>query len=310
MSDADPNELLLSELLGTLDCHWEALPDQPDDTAPNSLRALWHRAQGQPRSAAQAQRSALPVLALADFQRLQELVEQRHRGVPLAHLTGRQEFMGLEIESGPEALVPRKETEILAAAALQLLHELVQARGEALVLDLCTGSGNLATALAHYEPRCRLCVADLSASALQLARRNAERHHLDGRLRFFEGDLFGPFSGKEFVRRFDLIVCNPPYISTAKVDELPAETGRNEPRLAFDGGAFGLNVIGRLIKEAPRHLKPESWLCFELGRGQGSYLARNLEKNPAYVEVRRLIDQQKEVRAIAARTPRENSERK
>lgn len=302
MNHPNPNELLLEELLHTLDCHWSPLPDKPEESAPHSLRALWHRARGHARSVEHAQQASLPVLELDDFKRLRELIDQRHAGVPLAHLTERQRFLGLELEVGAAALVPRKETEILAAAALQLLHGLVQARGPALVLDLCAGSGNLATVLAHYEPRCQVCVADLSPQALQLAQRNARLHRLDGRVRFFEGDLFRPFAGEEFARQFDLIVCNPPYISTAKVDALPPETGRHEPRLAFDGGAFGLDVIGRLILEAPRHLKPDSWLCFELGQGQGDYLARSLAKNPAYVEVRRLVDQQNKVRALAART--------
>lgn len=302
MPHRDPNELLLAELLHTLDCHWSPLPDKPEETAPHSLRALWHCAQGHPHSVERAKSTDLPVLQLEDFRRLRALIDQRHAGVPLAHLTGRQNFLGLELEVGPAALVPRKETEILATAALQLLRGLVQQRGTALVLDLCAGSGNLATALAHYEPRCRLCVADLSPAAVELARRNAQRHHLDGRVRFFKGDLFGPFARDEFTRAFDLIICNPPYISSGKVAALPPETGQHEPRLAFDGGAFGLDVIGRLIAEAPRFLRADSWLCFELGHGQGDYLARHLAKNPAYTEVRRLLDQQNHIRALAART--------
>jgi release factor glutamine methyltransferase len=302
MSDADPNELLLDELLKTLDCHWAALPDKPEETASNSVRALWLRARGDPQSVRRARQAPLPVLELEDVRRLRELIDRRHTGVPLAHLTGRQNFLGLELEAGPEALVPRQETEILATAALGLLHGLVLERGAARVLDLCAGAGNLATTLAHYEPGCQVWAADLSPDALQLARRNAERHQLENRVRFLAGDLFAPFAGEEFHHCFDLIVCNPPYISTAKVGELPAETGQHEPRLAFDGGAFGLSVIGRLIQESPRYLKPASWLCFELGRGQGDYLARSLEKNPAYAEVRRLLDNRSEVRALAART--------
>lgn len=302
VNQPDANELLLEELLHTLDCQWSPLPDKPEETAHHSLRALWHRARGHARSVEHAKQAELPVLELEDFQRLRHLIDQRHAGVPLAHLTERQHFLGLELEVGPAALVPRKETEILAAAALQLLHQIVQQRGAALVLDVCAGSGNLATVLAHYESRCRVCVADLSPAAVQLARRNAQRHQLDGRVRFFEGDLFGPFALEEFSRAFDLIICNPPYISSGKVEALPPETGRHEPRLAFDGGAFGLDVISRLIAEAPRHLRPDSWLCFELGNGQGDYLARHLGKNPAYTEVRRLVDQQGQIRALAART--------
>jgi release factor glutamine methyltransferase len=210
--------------------------------------------------------------------------------------------MGLELEVGPEALIPRQETEILCTAALELLHALVLEHKEARVLDLCAGAGNIATALAHYEPHCRIWAADLCPRALQLARRNAERNQLDGRVQFFDGDLFRPFAGGGFERHFDLIVCNPPYISTTKVGDLPAEIGQHEPRLAFDGGPFGLSVITRVIQESPQYLKPASWLCFEVGLGQGDFLYRGLMKNPAYVEVRRLLDHRNEVRALAART--------
>ena len=302
MNEPDPNELLLDELLRTLDCRWEALPDKPGETASASLRALWFSASGDRRSVEAAGRDALPVLGLDDFRRLRALIDERHAGKPLAHLTGRQHFLGLELEASPEALVPRKETEILATAALRLLDGLVRERGSAQVLDLCTGGGNLAIALAHYEPRCEVCAADLSPDALRLARANAIRHGLDGRVRFFEGDLFHPFASPALRQQFDPIVCNPPYISTAKVAELPSETGRHEPRLAFDGGAFGLNVIGRLMQEAPAHLKPGSWLCFEVGRGQGDYLCGCLQKNKAYAEVRNVLDHQNIVRALTART--------
>ena len=100
----------------------------------------------------------------------------------------------------------------------------------------------------------------------------------------------------------DLIVCNPPYISSAKVASMPLEISAFEPALAFDAGAFGLNVLGRLIKEAPRYLKPASWLCFEVGAGQGQYLATSMERMREYTLVRKVPDSKGEVRALAART--------
>ena len=301
MSESSPHDLL-NALVEEFGCQWVALPDKPEETAGSAIRALWLLASGNPQSAKRAQDSPLLALDQEEVQRLRELVTRRLSGVPLAHLTGRQHFMGLELEVGPEALIPRQETEILCTAALDLLRALVLERKEARVLDLCAGAGNLATALAHYEPHCRVWAADLSPDALRLARRNVERYQLNNRVQFFEGDLFRPFAGGGFERHFDLIVCNPPYISTVKVGELPAEIGRHEPRLAFDGGHFGLNVIARLIQESPQYLRPASWLCFEVGLGQGDFLQRSLAKNPAYAEVRRLLDHQNEVRALAART--------
>lgn len=306
MNDTHPHHQLLEELVKKFECHWVALPDKPEESASNSVRALWLLASGDPQSAKRAQQSPLPPLGVEQVERLRGLIDRRLAGVPLAHLTGRQHFLGLELEAGPAALVPREETEILATAALGLLHGLVLEFGEARVLDLCAGSGNIATALAHYEPRCHVWAADLSPEAFLLARRNAERHQLENRIQFFTGDLFGPFAGEEFRQHFDLIVCNPPYISTRKVSELPVETGQHEPRLAFDGGNFGLSVITRLIQESPRYLKPASWLCFEVGLGQGDFLYRSLEKHPAYTEVRRLLDHRNQVRALAVRTRAED----
>jgi release factor glutamine methyltransferase len=213
---------------------------------------------------------------------------------------GKTKFMGLELEVSPQALVPRLETELLGGNALKILQELVYERGGAQVLDLCTGSGNLALALAHYESRCVVCATDISDEALALARRNARKLWLEERVDFFAGDMFAALPEGIFQRQFDLIVCNPPYISSSKLDQ--SELIRHEPRAAFDGGPFGLNILSRLIQEAPAHLKPNSWLGFELGRGQGAYLANFLEKMKDYAEVCKLTDANGEVRALAART--------
>jgi release factor glutamine methyltransferase len=225
--------------------------------------------------------------------------ESREISPLVALSSGRANFMGLNLEASAQALVPRRETELLGNTALKLLQELVYERGGAQVLDLGTGSGNLALALAHYETRAVVCATDISDEALELARRNAKRHQLDSRVDFFAGDLFAALPEDIFQRQFDLIVCNPPYISSSKLDH--SDLVQHEPRAAFDGGPFGLNVLGRLIQEAPGHLKPNSWLCFELGRGQGKYLANCLEKNQAYAEVRPLLNEN-EVRALAAKT--------
>jgi len=217
-----------------------------------------------------------------------------------ALLAGTKKFMGLDFEISPQALVPRRETELLGNVAVALIQELVSERSGAQVLDLCTGSGNLALALAHHEPLCVMYAADISEDALNLARRNARRLCLETRVEFFAGDLFAALRENLFERRFDLIICNPPYISSSKLDQ--SELTRHEPRVAFDGGPFGLDVLNRLIQEAPDHLLPNSWLCFEVGQGQGNYLANSLERNKAYAEVRKLLNSEGEVRALAART--------
>jgi release factor glutamine methyltransferase len=143
---------------------------------------------------------------------------------------------------------------------------------------------------------------DLSPDAVQLARTNASCLGLSDRVRFVVADLFAFGEELDGLRgAADLIVCNPPYISTRTVSQLPGEIGDHEPRLAFDGGDFGVSVLLRLAKEAPDFLKPGGWLCFEVGVGQGEPMARRVERSDAYAELRRVRDKTGEVRALLAR---------
>jgi release factor glutamine methyltransferase len=289
-------------LAASLEAAWVRLPDKPEETPMSMLRALWLAAAGEPCSVALAESRELPALGADGRETLQRLVEQRVAGVPLAHLTGRQSFMGLEMIAGPEALVPRRETELLGNAALELLRRIVASRGHALVIDVCTGSGNIALALAHHESRCEVIGGDLSADAVHLARRNAERMGLDDRVRFVVCDLFALDDAGAFRAAADLIVCNPPYMSSRTFARLPSEIAGYEPRLAFDGGAFGISVLFRLVAEAPQFLKPASWLCFEVGAGLGEPMATRLERNSAYTAVKRVRDEAGEIRALVAQT--------
>ncbi len=275
--------------------------DKPEETPELTLRALWYLAAGDPRSVERCVDGRLPVLSEEAYGYLQDLVCQRLNGVPLAHLTGRQCFMGVEMLAGPEALIPRKETEILGYAVLDKLREVMTTHGDAQVIDLCTGCGNLALALAHHEPNCRVFAADLSPEAVNLARRNAKYLELDDRVEFHVGDLFAPFDHDGFLAGTDLVVCNPPYISTKHIAEMPEEIHAHEPHLAFDGGPFGVAIVFRLIKEAPRFLKPQSWLCFEVGLGQGDLITRRMARTGDYTEITPLPDPNGAIRAIMAR---------
>lgn len=308
MTDVAPGRGLATETaeygehVAALEARWTGLPDKPEETPETTVRALWLTASGEPCSVEAATRREMPRLDARGQARLRELVAQRLSGVPLAHLTGRQSFMGLELLAGPEALVPRRETELLGHAALDLLRRTVAERGPATVLDVCCGSGNLSLALAHHEPRCRVVGGDLSADAVGLARRNAARLGLADRVRFVEGDLFAPFEEAGLRGSVDLIICNPPYISTSKAAAMPAEISAFEPRLAFDGGAFGISILFRLLSGATHFLKPASWLCFEVGAGQGEPMAARLKRSGGYDAVERVRDSSGEVRALLGRT--------
>jgi release factor glutamine methyltransferase len=290
---------VFTRLRERLTAGWSPLPDKPEETPESTLRALWYTAAGEARSAEAARLGDLPPLDTAALATLDALIDRRLGGVPLAHLTGRQRFMDLEMLAAAGALVPRKETELLGEAAIELAHE--ADRGEATVVDVCTGCGNIALAVARHVPDARVFGADLSEEAIALARRNAAWLGLEQRVDFRAGDLLAPFDDAEFVGRVDLLTCNPPYISSAKVGQMAAETAAHEPRLAFDGGPLGVTILMRLLQEAPRFLRAGGWLAFEVGLGQGPALVRRLKAAGAWSEVREKADDKGAVRVILAR---------
>lgn len=303
--DASMRDAALGRLYGDLRQQLaegvQFLPDKPEETPDSTLRALWHAAAGLPCSAELALRDPLPPLDGAQIDDLRLLAGRRLEGTPLAHITRRQRFADLEMLAGPGALVPRKETELLARAAIDLARQLVMERGAITVLDACTGSGNVALAVAHHVPAAQVLAADLSAEAVEFARSNAAHLGLAGRVEFRTGDLLAPFDDGQFLGRVDLLTCNPPYISSAKVDALADEIAGHEPHLAFDGGPFGVAILMRLLQEAPRFLCAGGWLAFEVGLGQGPGLTKRLEKSGGYSEIHGLTDSDGAVRAITAR---------
>lgn len=288
---------LYKQLLPNFAASLNVLPDKPEETPEGALKALWYTAAGHPRSI-EAATCPLPDLTPQGVAALHDLLRRRLEGVPLAHLTGRQHFMGLEFLAGPGALVPRKETELLARTALAKLKA---AGPSPLAIDLCTGSGNIAIALARLHPGARVFASDLSEEAVELARRNVAHHDLQDRVDIVAGDLFGGLPAARLHAQADLISCNPPYISSAKVETMAAEISQFEPRLAFDGGGFGLTIVSRLMKEATDFLKPGGWLCFEIGKGQGKFLSGSLKKVGAYDLIEPVTDHEGEIRVLTAR---------
>lgn len=275
--------------------------DKPDETAESTARALWLAAAGTPVSVSRATGS-LPELTDAQALELDTMVERRITGEPLAYLVGRQGFMGHEFITAPGALIPRRETELLGTAALGVARERASHAGTVRILDLCTGSGNLAVALALGEPRALVWASDLEPAAVAVASRNAAVHGVDGRVTLLQGDLFGALDGLDPTPApFDLIVCNPPYIPSRKAQRMPVEVGGHEPVAAFDGGDFGLSILFRLVAEAPRHLGPGGWLCFELGAGQGPLVEKRLSGRGGFSETRTVPDHTGTVRALLAR---------
>lgn len=203
-------------------------------------------------------------------------------GEPLAYVTGRQAFMGIELRVTPGALVPRAETEILARSALARLPQPSTGAAAVRVIDMCCGSGNLACAIAHHAAHAQVWASDLTDGCVAVARTNALQTGLADRVVVVQGDLFSPLAGHGLEGTVDLVVCNPPYISQGKLAGERAVLLEHEPREAFDGGPYGLSIHQRVIRDAWAFLRPGGWLMFEFGQGQERQLKMLFERAGNY----------------------------
>jgi release factor glutamine methyltransferase len=199
------------------------------------------------------------------------LVMERGRRIPLAYVLGSQPFCGLDIEVTPQALVPRPETEELVEDCVRRL--MPRAAEDLHLLEIGTGTGCVAIALASRLPNAVVYATEISQTALKLAEKNAMRHHVARRIRFIQEDLFK--AGAAPKRWADLVVSNPPYIPTAEIRKLEPEVLR-EPFLALDGGKDGLDAVRAIVASAPRFLKPGGFLVMEIGSDQAAAVLKLL----------------------------------
>lgn len=205
-----------------------------------------------------------------ECERYHNLIERRAAHVPLQHLTGEQEFMGLPFFVNSDVLVPRQDTEILVEEVMKQLHDGMR------ILDLCTGSGCILLSLLHYSNDCEGVGTDLSPQALTVAVKNYERlceKRPDMRAKFLEGDLFAALE-----ERFDIIVSNPPYIEADVIGTLMPEVREHEPLMALDGGADGLVFYRRITEQAGAYLSSGGMLFFEIGCGQAEAVRGIMEE--------------------------------
>ena len=200
----------------------------------------------------------------------QQYVVRRTRREPVAYITGHQEFWSLEFQVSPCVLIPRPDTEVVVETALRLLaaSRLTAPR----ILDIGTGSGCIAVALATALPCAQVWAVDRTQAILSVAQKNAHAHQVGHRLTFGCGDLLAPVPpGPPF---FDLLVTNPPYIDPQLLDTLQPEIRAWEPRAALDGGAGGLDFYARLLYDSPDYLRPGGWLVAEIGDTQKDAVVR------------------------------------
>ncbi|MBI3803948.1 MAG: peptide chain release factor N(5)-glutamine methyltransferase [Nitrospirae bacterium] len=202
-------------------------------------------------------------------------ITRRSRREPLQYITGEVEFDGLTLAIRPGVFIPRPETELIVEEAQRI------APAPSRILDLCTGSGALAVALAKRFPHTKVVATDLNETALQTASQNAARHQSLSRITFLQGDLFAPLEADQ--ERFDLIVCNPPYISERDRPTLPPEVRDYEPALALFAPEEGTAIYRRVLRQASLYLAPGGVLLFELGAGQSAWFRSFAEAETDFI---------------------------
>ncbi len=249
--------------------------------------------------------------------RLHDLVKRAGQNEPIPYLVGKTEFYSLELNVTPDCMIPRPETELLVERAIEFLRTRPVSSatgrnstmgstlqkgsisngarpGTQFVCDLCTGSGCIAVAIAKNYPDARIIATDICDAALAVAAGNVKKHQLKDRVTLLCGDLFDPIiSGLDVDklvpdsdRGFDLVVCNPPYVSTAEYEKLDRNVKDYEPKVALFAGVDGLDIYRRVIEKADRFLKPNAALMLEIGYAQGQAVKELLEQTGAFAEVK------------------------
>ena len=207
---------------------------------------------------------------------------------PVQYIIGRAEFCGLDLIVNEDVLIPRPETELLVEVVEKIVSGLAGERvGGLKILDLCTGSGCIAVALAKALTKdaidCRIIASDISEGALEVARLNSSRMRVSERIEFLRSDLFNNINTK-----FDIIVANPPYIARFEFETLQKEVLK-EPRIALDGGEDGLDFYRKIVRSAPGYLNPGGYIIFEIGFGQAAEIKNIIETSGAFriIEIRK-----------------------
>ena len=208
-----------------------------------------------------------------------ELVRRRAAGSPVAYLVGHREFYALDFEVTPDVLIPRPETELVVVALLDHVKQRAEQGASIEVADVGTGSGILAVCAAKYVPNSRVTAIDISPAALKVASRNAERHGVAERIEFVESDLLSAVPAEP---RFDYIVSNPPYVSTAEMARLAKDVREHEPELALVAGQRGTEAIERLIPQAAGRLKPGGVLLMEVSPMIAAKVEELIRDTPAF----------------------------
>lgn len=230
-----------------------------------------------------------------ELARFREVIKRRRAREPVAYIRGEREFYGRVFRVDRRVLIPRPDTEILVETALRRTQHIAMSGR---MLDLCTGSGCVATTFALERPTWQVTGTDISEGAIEVARDNAHRLGAIWNVRWLVGDLFEPIGDE----RFDLVTANPPYIPASEAPQLSPDIREHEPHLALFGGDDGLSISARIIREAPRHLRKRGVLAMEVGAGQADEVASLFEK-AGFVEVEKARDYGGHERVVSGIAP-------
>lgn len=236
-----------------------------------------------------------------------DLIAQRASRVPLQHITGRQEFMGLPFEVNDKVLIPRQDTETMVEDALELMAK-GTLRGQAYdgslkkggdVLDLCCGSGAIGISIAKLAKGAHVTCSDLSRDAIETAQKNASLNGCKS-VKFVESDMFDAFCGRLGKKKFNLIISNPPYVPLSVIEGLEPEVRDHEPMMALDGGRDGLDFYRIIAAQAPEHLKKGGVLMLEIGFDQREAVQGLIEETGQFEKILGLTDLTGKDRIVAA----------
>jgi release factor glutamine methyltransferase len=228
-----------------------------------------------------------------------DLVKKRTEKIPLEYIIGMASFMGRIFCCHPGTFIPKKQTEILCKVAIEYIKREKKFLNRLNIIDMCTGCGNIAITLALNLGDSTIYGLDIDPAAIETAKTNVDMYGLGEKVILSCGDLFTPLKNLEYEEKIDCVVCNPPYIPTGSLRKLSPEIIDHEPRIALDGGPYGISFYRRLIHDTLSILKPKGLLIMEIGRGQEELVARMLKGKKHYENIQ-YHGEGKEIRVVSA----------
>lgn len=283
-----------------LEARRSLMATEDQDTASHLARNLLCYVSGKSHESLITDRDKYATEAIGE--QMQQLVQRILKDEPLAYVLGEWSFYGMNLHVDPNVLIPRDDTCAVTALAIKKGLFLDQAPR---ILDLCTGSGCIGLAIASRVKDARVTLADISKDALSVAKKNILRQKLSGRVSCYQADALKP--APSFLGKFDLIVSNPPYITTEEMEQLPKSVRDYEPHLALHGGDDGLLFYREIVRNYADALKPGGYLCFEFGMDQGDDVCAILEAN-GFTVLERARDFNYIERAVLAQYTRKDEE--